>query len=81
MTGLRRVGLIIWGVIKITSSDRLEVLAEARSMAKSKITDRSRRQKALRAIAEDDTILELMRSGRMDEAREKALSWISSSSG
>ena len=58
----------------------LVLLAEARSLAKSQIPDRTRRQRALRAIAEDDAIMDLMRSGRVEEARQKALSWISSSS-
>ena len=58
----------------------LVLLAEARNLAKAQIPERARRQRALRAIAEDSSILELMRSGQMEEAREKALSWISSSS-
>jgi precorrin-2 dehydrogenase/sirohydrochlorin ferrochelatase len=58
----------------------LVVLAEARSVAREQIPDRSRRQRALRAIAEDNTIMDLMRSGKVEEARQKALSWISSSS-
>ncbi len=58
----------------------LVLLAEARNLAKAQIPERARRQRALRAIAEDSSILEMMRSGRMEEAREKALSWISSSS-
>ena len=58
----------------------LVLLAEARNLAKAQIPDRARRQRALRAIAEDDGILELMRAGRIEDARQKALSWISSSS-
>ena len=60
--------------------DYLELLAELREKARAAIPDRERRHSALKRLAMDDAIRELIRDGRSAEARARAEACIFSSS-
>jgi len=56
------------------------LLGEVRRHVLATVADSKRRRAALNTVAEDETILALIREGRADEARARAFSCISSSS-
>jgi precorrin-2 dehydrogenase/sirohydrochlorin ferrochelatase len=57
----------------------LSLLAESRKFALDSVAESARRKRALHALVSDKVILELVREGRMDEARAKAHACILSS--
>jgi precorrin-2 dehydrogenase / sirohydrochlorin ferrochelatase len=60
-------------------SEYVSLLSEVRSRALKTIPDDRERKRALNALASDKDILDLIRDGRVDEARAKAHACISSS--
>lgn len=61
-------------------ADYTALLREVRQTALKTIADSTSRRSMLTTLAEDDTILELIRAGRLEEAHDRAFSCISSSS-
>jgi precorrin-2 dehydrogenase/sirohydrochlorin ferrochelatase len=57
----------------------ISLLAESRKFALDSVAESARRKNALQALASDKVILELVRDGRMDEARARAHACILSS--
>jgi precorrin-2 dehydrogenase/sirohydrochlorin ferrochelatase len=57
----------------------LSLLAECRKFTLDSVAEHARRKRALRALASDKVILELVREGLMDEARARAHACILSS--
>ena len=58
----------------------LEILGEARALARESIPDRGQRRTVLDALARDTELAALVRDGRLEEARSRARTCISSPS-
>jgi precorrin-2 dehydrogenase/sirohydrochlorin ferrochelatase len=61
-------------------SELVRLLGEARSQVLSQISDPARRRDILRLLADEPGLLDLIREGRVEEARERVYSCISQSS-